>query len=411
MMNQEINITEPNNEKEISSAQSFSSEDINDIKEKSNILPEFDRSSLEGMNFAELQAMINSLKRSRDDAKVTMEYINEYKKMKVPLEELEKVLEETGNKKDHLDLFKLNGFQKDIEQFEKEYASMQEKTEKAISQLTDEILHRYGDVEKTSSFILDQMLELIEKKESNLLTQIQKIEDGNISDSEKLSKKMKIQSRQLQLHNMKMALNDRIEMNYWTNRFSNPQVVRKLWGEVSKNYDNAVKESIKYLCRYFKIDDLNTVRTTILLSSTCPGVQIIIGCIFYDLYKNLRYEKDSFKSWYARVFIMNILDYVQGVYDFHPEDNIWLPKYLGKIVKNIASYMFNLNQKEYAKICTSYLENHKDEYQEDLKRIEDFKKYANKEREKQIETTADKSPDGYSTKIVMTDELESPCKK
>lgn len=400
----EVNVTE----EEASSVQSFSSEDIDGIKEKSNILPELDHTSLEGMNFAELQAMLNSLKKSRDNAKMTMEYIEEYKKMKTPLEELAKTLEESGSNQ-KLDLLDLDHFQKEIEQFEKEYDAVQEKTEKAIAEISQEIETRYGEIEKTSTFILAQMIELIEKKETGLLQQIEKIDTSEISDSEKLAKKTKIMAKQSQLSTMKRALNDRIDMSYWTNRFTNPQVIRKLWKEVSKNYDKTFRESIKYLCRYFKINDLNTVRTTILLSNTCPGVQIIIACIFYDLYKNLRFEHDSFKSWYGRVFIMNILDYVQGVYDFHEEDPLWLPKYLGEIVRKIASTMFAANQKEYVKLCTEYVTSHPAEYKEDLKRIEDFKTYAKEEREKEQADLKNSSTDGLSAGKPVADEIAPQC--
>ena len=397
-------------EEDSSSVQSFSSEDIDGIKEKSNILPELDHASLEGMNFAELQAMLNSLKKSRDNAKMTMEYIEEYKKMKTPLEELAKTLEET-NSSQKLDTLNLNQFQKEIEQFEKEYDEVQEKTEKAIAEISQEIEKRYGDVEKTSSFILSQMIELIEKKESGLLQQVEKIEASEANDSEKLAKRTKISAKQAKLATMKKALNDRSEMLYWKNRFSNIQVIRKLWNDVSRNYDKRFKESIKYLCRYFKINDLNTVRTTILLSNNCPGIQIIIACIFYDLYRNLRYEKDSFKSWYARVFIMNILDYVQGVYDFHPEDPVWLPKYLGEIVRNFATYVFNTNGTAYTKVVLNYLRDHAEEYKEDLKRIEEFKSYAEKEREKEKEETIKSTADGMRTDIVIADETPPPCKE
>ena len=395
-------------EEDASSVQSFSSEDIDGIKEKSNILPELDHASLEGMNFAELQAMLNSLKKSRDNAKMTMEYIDEYKKMKTPLEELAKTLEET-NSTQKLDTLNLNQFQKEIEQFEKEYDEVQEKTEKAISEISQEIEKRYGDVEKTSSFILSQMIELIEKKESGLLQQVEKIEASEANDSEKLAKRTKISAKQAQLATMKKALNDRVEMTYWTNRFSNPQVLRKLWKEVSKNYDKAFRESIKYLCRYFKINDLNTVRTTILLSNTCPGAQIAIACIFYELYKNLRFERDSFRSWYGRVFIMNILDYVQGAYDFHEEDPLWLPKYLGETVRKITSSAFAANQKEYIKLCTEYVASHQVEYKEDLKRIDDFKNYARKEREKEQADLKNSSTDGLSAGKPISDEIVPQC--
>ena len=392
-----------------SSVQSFSSEDIDGIKDKSAIIPELDHSSLEGMNFAELQAMLNSLKKSRDNAKMTMEYINEYKKMKTPLEELAKTLEETGSHE--LDTLNLNDFQAQIEQFEKEYVKIQEKTEGAISDIEAEIEKRYGNVEKTSSFILNQMIELIDKKENGLNERIQKINETDQSDAEKLSAKTKLVERISQLETMKKALNDRSEMLYWKNRFSNIQVIRKLWNDVSRNYDKRFKESIKYLCRYFKINDLNTVRTTILLSNNCPGIQIIIACIFYDLYRNLRYEKESFKSWYARVFIMNILDYVQGVYDFHPEDPVWLPKYLGEIVRNFATYAFNTNMNAYTKAVTNYLRDHTEEYKEDLKRIEEFKSYAEKEREKEKEEAINSTADGMRTDIVIVDETQPPCEE
>lgn len=390
---------------ESSSVQSFSSEDINGIKEKSNILPDTDDNSLKEMNFAELQATLNSLKKSYENAKMTMNYINEYKSMKTPLEELAKTLEESGS--NELNSLDLDKFQKEIDQFEKEYTDIQEKTESMISRISEEIQNRYGNIEKTSSFISNQMLELLEKKEVKLKNQLEKINDGNESQSTKISKKNKIATKLSQLDTMKKALNDREDMLYWKNRFSNPAVIQNLWKEVSKNYDKDFEEAIKYLCRYFKINDLNVVRTVILLSNVHPAASLAIGCIFYDLYKNLRYEKDSFKSWYGRVFIMNILDYGQGVYDFHREDPLWIPKFLSDIVNAFITYAFNSNITEFTKIVTKYIKTHQDEYLADMKSIEEFKKYAMKEKEKELVEKS--SLDENNTMPINRDDLNPPC--
>lgn len=390
---------------ESSSVQSFSSEDINGIKEKSNILPDTDDNSLKEMNFAELQATLNSLKKSYENAKMTMNYINEYKSMKTPLEELAKTLEESGS--NELNSLDLDKFQKEIDQFEKEYTDIQEKTESMISRISEEIQNRYGNIEKTSSFISNQMLELLEKKEVKLKNQLEKINDGNESQSIKISKKNKIGTKLSQLDTMKKALNDREDMIYWKNRFSNPAVIQNLWKEVSKNYDKDFEEAIKYLCRYFKINDLNAVRTVILLSNVHPAASLAIGCIFYDLYKNLRYEKDSFKSWYGRVFIMNILDYGQGVYDFHREDPLWIPKFLSDIVNAFITYAFNSNITEFTKIVTKYIKTHQDEYLADMKSIEEFKKYAIKEKEKELVEKS--SLDENNTMPINRDDLNPPC--
>ena len=390
---------------ESSSVQSFSSEDINGIKEKSNILPDTDDNSLKEMNFAELQATLNSLKKSYENAKMTMNYINEYKSMKTPLEELAKTLEESGS--NELNSLDLDKFQKEIDQFEKEYTDIQEKTESMISRISEEIQNRYGNIEKTSSFISNQMLELLEKKEVKLKNQLEKINDGNESQSTKISKKNKIATKLSQLDTMKKALNDREDMLYWKNRFSNPAVIQNLWKEVSKNYDKDFEEAIKYLCRYFKINDLNAVRTVILLSNVHPAASLAIGCIFYDLYKNLRYEKDSFKSWYGRVFIMNILDYGQGVYDFHREDPLWIPKFLSDIVNAFITYAFNSNITEFTKIVTKYIKTHQDEYLADMKSIEEFKKYAMKEKEKELVEKS--SLDENNTMPINRDDLNPPC--
>lgn len=390
---------------ESSSVQSFSSEDINGIKEKSNILPDTDDNSLKEMNFAELQATLNSLKKSYENAKMTMNYINEYKSMKTPLEELAKTLEESGS--NELNSLDLDKFQKEIDQFEKEYTDIQEKTESMISRISEEIQNRYGNIEKTSSFISNQMLELLEKKEVKLKNQLEKINDGNEPQSIKISKRNKIATKLSQLDIMKKALNDREDMKYWKNRFSNPAVIQNLWKEVSKNYDKDFEEAIKYLCRYFKINDLNAVRTVILLSNVHPAASLAIGCIFYDLYKNLRYEKDSFKSWYGRVFIMNILDYGQGVYDFHKEDSLWIPKFLSDIVNAFITYAFNLNITEFTKIVTKYIKTHQDEYLADMKSIEEFKKYAMKEKEKELVEKS--SLDENNTMPINRDDLNPPC--
>lgn len=390
---------------ESSSVQSFSSEDINGIKEKSNILPDTDDNSLKEMNFAELQATLNSLKKSYENAKMTMNYINEYKSMKTPLEELAKTLEESGS--NELNSLDLDKFQKEIDQFEKGYTDIQEKTESMISRISEEIQNRYGNIEKTSSFISNQMLELLEKKEVKLKNQLEKINDGNESRSIKISKKNKITAKLSQLDTMKKALNDRENMMYWKNRFSNPAVIQNLWKEVSKNYDKDFEEAIKYLCRYFKINDLNAVRTVILLSNVHPAASLAIGCIFYDLYKNLRYEKDSFKSWYGRVFIMNILDYGQGVYDFHREDPLWIPKFLSDIVNAFITYAFNSNITEFTKIVTKYIKTHQDEYLADMKSIEEFKKYAMKEKEKELVEKS--SLDENNTMSINHDDLNPPC--
>ena len=390
---------------ESSSVQSFSSEDINGIKEKSNILPDTDDNSLKEMNFAELQATLNSLKKSYENAKMTMNYINEYKSMKTPLEELAKTLEESGS--NELNSLDLDKFQKEIDQFEKEYTDIQEKTESMISRISEEIQNRYGNIEKTSSFISNQMLELLEKKEVKLKNQLEKINDGNESQSIKISKKNKIGTKLSQLDTMKKALNDREDMMYWKNRFSNPAVIQNLWKEVSKNYDKDFEEAIKYLCRYFKINDLNAVRTVILLSNVHPAASLAIGCIFYDLYKNLRYEKDSFKSWYGRVFIMNILDYGQGVYDFHREDPLWIPKFLSNIVNAFITYAFNSNITEFTKIVTKYIKTHQDEYLADMKSIEEFKKYAMKEKEKELVEKS--SLDENNTMPINRDDLNPSC--
>ena len=390
---------------ESSSVQSFSSEDINGIKEKSNILPDTDDNSLKEMNFAELQATLNSLKKSYENAKMTMNYINEYKSMKTPLEELAKTLEESGS--NELNSLDLDKFQKEIDQFEKEYTDIEEKTESMISRISEEIQNRYGNIEKTSSFISNQMLELLEKKEVKLKNQLEKINDGNESQSTKISKKNKITAKLSQLDTMKKALNDREDMLYWKNRFSNPAVIQNLWKEVSKNYDKDFEEAIKYLCRYFKINDLNAVRTVILLSNVHPAASLAIGCVFYDLYKNLRYEKDSFKSWYGRVFIMNILDYGQGVYDFHKEDPLWIPKFLSNIVNAFITYAFNSNITEFTKIVTKYIKTHQDEYLADMKSIEEFKKYAMKEKEKELVEKS--SLDENNTMPINRDDLNPPC--
>lgn len=55
------------------------------------------------------------------------------------------------------------------------------------------------------------------------------------------------------MNTMRNALIDREEMNYWKNRYSNPQVAKNIWKDVRKDYHKAMKNAIKYLCRCLRL--------------------------------------------------------------------------------------------------------------------------------------------------------------
>lgn len=163
MSEEKVNLTE--NETAIS----FEKESIDDVMERGDVVPDIDDADLSEMNFAELKATFDSLTRSKEKATMTMEYIKSFREMQKPLEELKETLdgiasssEDEETKKEDLNL---DQFKNEIDAFEKEYSAMNEKTTRALERLSKEMEERYGNVEKTSSFIVDQMLELITKKE------------------------------------------------------------------------------------------------------------------------------------------------------------------------------------------------------------------------------------------------------
>lgn len=356
----------------------FTTEDIGMIEESEKILPDIEELDLSNMNFAEMKATENSLKKSRDKATMTMDYIKQYREMQKPLSELKATLDELDDKKANLDDFDFEKYQKEMDLFEKDYTSMMERTEKIIEKLQKEMQERYGDQEKTSSFIVSQMNEVIEKKQNELTNKMNSLQSDSTKDHKFEIKK--IEDKIICLNNMKNALNDRSDMCYWANRFSNKLVLKNTWKEVKKDYDKSMKKSLKYLTRYFTPKDIENVRNVLVLAHVFPGQQLAIACVFAELARCLRYEKESYKDWNARIFIMNILDYTQAVYDYHDEDKIWLPKFLASVLKN---FQLIINSDNKGKYVENYLKSHKEEAFLDIQKITRFENYAKQIKENQ----------------------------
>lgn len=387
MSEEKVNLTE--NETAIS----FEKESIDDVMERGDVVPDIDDADLSEMNFAELKATFDSLTRSKEKATMTMEYIKSFREMQKPLEELKETLdgidsssEDEETKKEDLNL---DQFKNEIDAFEKEYSAMNEKTTKALERLSKEMEERYGNVEKTSSFIVDQMLELITKKEEKISETIQTLEmtmndEGKPKEDRDEAHRQwfRIQGSRSKMNTMRNALIDREEMNYWKNRYSNPQVAKNIWKDVRKDYHKAMKNAIKYLCRCFKATDVETFRTVLILTKVFPGQQLAVTCFLYDLAKCCRFGKENRTDWYARGLIMNVLDYTQGKFDYHEEDPVWIPNFIHNTLSIYQTIIYSDSKGKYVKEYMKDSKN-KEEIASDIEKIKMFEDAVKREKEKE----------------------------
>lgn len=376
-----------------SAAGIFDSDELKHMDEE-GIDKDISKMDLSTLNFAELLAYYNSLKKNLSDAKSTLTAIQSFRETSSSLEELQKSL----STEEDADQINLKDFEDKIDQFEKEYSELEKTTTETMNRIKKEMDDRYGDNPKTSTFIVGQMIELIDKKEiakktalDDLIREYFDLKNSK-SDPEKMEKNQSMQAKlsdQIKrFDTMKEALQDRENMIYWTKRFTNEQIIRATWKEVRNNYDKVMKDSVKYLLRIVDPNSLDAIRDVFLFSNVYPGCQLAIACIFHQLAKCYRFGHESGKDFYARGFLMNVNDYIHGTYDYHEENPVWLPKFIGACMEIFKAIMISDQKGYYVK---QYMKTHIDELKLDASKIDRFNEAVRKEKEKEISASQEEN--------------------
>ena len=328
--NGSINIDVTDQLKEEPEVQAYSVEEIGDIKETAPLPPSTNEpaSNLSQMNYAELTANKMKLEKTLKSITEAKSLIEEYKEMGRTIHALEQTMVETSEDtgadlKETVDMG-LGSFEKNVRKFDENYDRILNETKESLKNIEDEINKRYRDVKKTTSFIVDQMYEVIGKRMKPL--------QEKREESEDVIEKLRIDEKLRLLNTINDALDDRDLMEFWLKRYSDPAVVRGIWRKVKKDFRESLNQSMRYLKRFFKSKDLIVFYHFLGITYVYPGAMYGIACIFYDLARFMRFERDTRKDWYARGLIMNALDYVSGLYDYHPDQQSYVPEHFLQII-------------------------------------------------------------------------------
>lgn len=335
-------------------------------KNTDGIVVRFTEENLKNLNYAELISERSNNRKSLDQLKNMKSTIDQMRSFYSDAKGLSDALKEYSSKmKDDEDID--GGFSdmlNNMDQFDSTYGENSDNLQANLDLIEKVIKDKYGDVEKTSTFISSQMIEVIDKN-LNMLTH-KKDEDDlytvSIPENDLTFKQKEAISI---LRMRKAAIQDRGNMTFIMNRLTNPASINKTYLEVRKDFNKADKYIIKYTRRKFTAKQIAQIRMFLMVNVGAFSARMIM----YQMAKLMRYGREDGKDIYPRLFYMNILDYAMNTYNCTTEDEL-----LSKIYTIGNAYynrMDKISQRMYEKSPTSELD--RNQFSELLKLISDKK--------------------------------------
>lgn len=266
---------------------------------------------ISNMNFIEARKMLKELKDTKqqlEDAKSTADAIyNAYDEMQDAVE----ASELSDSDKINVANVEANNDISDLKQFIANFDNTMNKIDQLIEK-ADQKVHEFDNIEKTTSYLTQCALELIDRNQKNL--------HEDMVDYKRLS---------IYYKELRSIFEHRTDINFILEKIPSTKILlRRAIQSLKKNKNfakNFKKTILKTFGRVFTAKDMNTFENYLLDRYDSPDTFYMIYTLYLIYTQEVQWHKYGKHKW-IEIFIMNTIDLSKGTFDLEEGKDAYLEK-------------------------------------------------------------------------------------
>lgn len=269
---------------------------------------------ISNMNFIEARKMLKELKDTKqqlEDAKSTADAIySAYDEMQNAVEASE-ASELSDSDKINVANVEVNNDISDLKKFIANFDDTMSKIDQLVEK-ADQKVHEFDHIEKTTSYLTQCALELIDRNQKNL--------HEDMVDYKRLS---------IYYKELRSIFEHRTDINFILEKIPSTRILlRRAIQSLKKNKNfakNFKKTILKTFGRVFTVKDMNTFENYLLERYDSPDTFYMIYTLYLIYTQEIRFNKYGKHKW-IEIFIMNTIDLSKGTFDLEEGKDAYLEK-------------------------------------------------------------------------------------